>query len=68
MINVRGKIGDDILDFIRGMHKLKIDDYIEIDVYTNVVEVTIHGVSGVLWLSIFTQVENNLKKQIDEKC
>ena len=63
MITVRGKIGDDINDFIRAMHKLKIDDYIEIDVYTNVVEVTIHGVSGILWISISTQVENNLKKK-----
>ena len=63
MITVRGKICDDINDFIRDMHKLKIDDYIEIDVYTNVVEVTIHGVSGILWVSISTQVENNLKNK-----
>jgi hypothetical protein len=63
MITVRGKIGDGINDFIRGMHKLKIDDYIEIDVYTNVVEATIHGVSGILWISISTQVENNLKNK-----
>jgi hypothetical protein len=63
MINFRGKIGDDILDFIRGMHKIKIDDYIAIDVYTNVVEVTIHGASGVLRSSIFNQVENNLKNK-----
>ena len=63
MINFRGKIGDGINDFIRGMHKLKIDDYIEIDIYTNVVEVTIHGVNGILWISISTQVENNLKNK-----
>ena len=63
MLNFRGKIGDGINDFIRGMHKLKIDDYIEIDIYTNVVEVTIHGVNGILWISISTQVENNLKNK-----
>ena len=59
MINFRGKIGDVINDFIRGMHELKIDDCIDINIYENVSIATIHGVSG----SISTQVENNLKKK-----
>ena len=63
MINFRGKIGDDINDFIRGMHKLKIDDCIDINIYTNVVDATIHGVRGILWISISTQVENNIKNK-----
>jgi len=64
MRNFRGKIGDDIVDFIRFMHKLKIDDYIKIDVYTNVVDVTVasHGVGDVL-SSISHQVEENLKNK-----
>lgn len=63
MINVRGKIGDGINDFIRGMLKLKIDDCIDINIYDNVADATIHGVSGILWISISTQVENNLKNK-----
>ena len=63
MINFRGKIGDGINDFIRGMHELKIDDCIDINIYENVSIATIHGVSGILWISISTQVENNLKNK-----
>jgi hypothetical protein len=32
-------------------------------IYENVSVATIHGVSGILWISISTQVENNLKNK-----
>jgi hypothetical protein len=64
MINFRVKIADGIVDFIRFMHKLKIDDYIKIDVYTNVLDVTTtsHDVRDVV-SSISHQIEDNLKNK-----
>jgi hypothetical protein len=53
MRNFRGKIGDNIVDFIRGMCKLKIDNSINLP--DNVMNATI------LKLTIYSQIEENLK-------
>jgi len=55
MRNFRGKIGDGIIDFIRGICKLKIDNSINLP--DNVMNATI------LKLTIYSQIEENLKNK-----